>query len=184
MYKHVLVALLLGALLIGGCSNQPNPPAAPDAPDAATKPLAAPITDKLIAPDALLSQTDAEHFLNRILSPAKHSNQPLVGQKICIYAKEDAFCQITITQTAAMTPENLAAGQSPQAIFQALKANFPNAARLADVGDDNFLAPPGLHILKGNYYFTISFGSDNHKFTPEKWRAVGQLLVANLLKNS
>ena len=180
MYKHVLLALLLSTLLLGGCGSQPNSPATQGA---ASRPIDAPRTDKLIAPDTLLSQTDAEHFLNRILNPAKHSSQPVVGQKICIYAKEDAFCQLTITQTAAMTPENLAAGQSPQDIFQALKANFPNAPQLTDVGDDNFLAPPGLHIIKGNYYLTVSFGTDNHKFTPEKWRAVGQLLVANLLKN-
>lgn len=182
MHKLFLLVLALSAcLLLAACGGSPPPT---EAPSAAKPPSASPPLDaKVIEASAVFTQSDAEHLLNRILTPGKLSSQPVVGQKLCVYAKEDAFCQVTLTQKGAMTAENLAAGQSPKAIFEALKKNFPNAKQLENVGDDNFLAPPGLHILKGDYYITLSFGSENNKLGAEKWQSAGQTAVANLLKN-
>lgn len=57
-----------------------------------------------------------------------------------------------------------------------------NAAKIDGVGDDNFLAPPGLHILKGNYYMTVSTGLMSKD--KEKLKAAGMKAVENLSKVS
>ncbi len=181
MHKPLLLVLSLSACLLAtACSGTPTgeAPAAPKPPAAAT-----PLNAKALEASAVFTQSDAEHLLNRVLTPGRLSSEPVVGLKLCVYEKEDAFCQVTLTQKNAMTAENLAAGQSPKAIFETLKQNYPKAKQLENVGDDNFLAPPGLHILKGDYYITLSFGGENNKLGAEKWQSAGQTAVANLLKN-
>ena len=96
-----------------------------------------------------------------------------------MYEKDGALLQVGLTQAAYMDKNN---GNTPESIYKATKSACKDAVKIDGVGDDNFLAPPGLHILKGSYYVTVSMGlmaKDN-----EKLKAAGLKAVENLSKYS
>ena len=71
-------------------------------------------------------------------------------------------------------------GTQPDRHAKNLIIEFKDAEKIEGVGDDNFLAPPGLHILKDGYYITISLGSMTRD--REKLKAAGMKAVENLGK--
>ena len=71
-------------------------------------------------------------------------------------------------------------GQTPQKLYAALKGNFPNALKVDGIGNDAFIAPPGLHILAGNYYLTVAVGNSNDPKNLELLKAIGKIIVAKL----
>ena len=73
-------------------------------------------------------------------------------------------------------------GQSPKAICESLKANFPNAVNVEGIGDDAFIASPGLHVIKGDYYITIGVGNSNDPKNRQILKEAGKKAVENLLK--
>jgi hypothetical protein len=137
---------------------------------------------KIIDPCELISKADAEQLAGEVFKDAEKKENKVVGQKICLYdsAKEDSFrlFQISLTQQAFM-PNN---GQSPKAIYDALKANFPNAAKVDGIGDDAFIAPPGLHVLAGDYYITIAVGNSDNPKNRQILKAAGKKAVVSLKK--
>jgi hypothetical protein len=137
---------------------------------------------KIIGPCELISKTDAEQLIGEPMKDPQERDNKVVGQKLCIYesAKKDSFrfFQISITQQAFM-PTN---GQSPKSIYESLKANFPNAVHVEGIGDDAFIAPPGLHVIKGDYYITIGVGNSSDPKNREILKAAGEKAVDNLLK--
>jgi len=42
-------------------------------------------------------------------------------------------------------------GNTPESLYNATKGAFKDAPKIDGVGDDNFIAPPLLHILKGGF---------------------------------
>ena len=73
-------------------------------------------------------------------------------------------------------------GQSPKSIYSSIKNNFPNAVKVDGVGDEAFIAPPGLHILSGTYYVTIAVGNSNDTKNREILKNAGQKAVDKLPK--
>ncbi len=138
--------------------------------------------EKIIEPCALITKTDAEQLIGEPMKDPQKRDNKVVGQKLCIYesAKKDSFrfFQISLTQQAFM-PAN---GQSPKSIYESLKANFPNAVKVEGIGDDAFIAPPGLHAIKGDYYITIGVGNSSDPKNREILKAAGKKAVDNLLK--
>lgn len=116
------------------------------------------------------------------LKEGQYSENKVVGQKICLYEAADsdsfAFLQISLTQDAFIVPNVLASGQNAKTIFTSIKDAFPDREGVAGIGDDAFLATPGLHVLKGGYYLT--FGAGNLKRNKDRLISAGEKAVANL----
>lgn len=131
----------------------------------------------IIEPASIISKEDARSLAGGIFSDCVVTEQPVVGMKLCVYDNGQNFLQIGLTQVAFMPEGNK---RDPKEIFTDLKKAFPDAETIAGLGDDNFIAPPGLHILKGDYYLSISLGlmaKDG-----EKLKAAGMKAIENLEK--
>jgi hypothetical protein len=133
----------------------------------------------LIEPATLISKEDAKALAGVDFGECAVTEQPVVGQKLCVYDKGNSFLQVGLSQAAFMDKKTLASGSTPESMYKTTKEAFTKAESIAGVGDDNFLAPPGLHILKNGYYITISLGMANDK---EKLKAAGIKAVENLDK--
>ncbi|MDD3815341.1 MAG: hypothetical protein PHZ02_11945 [Desulfocapsaceae bacterium] len=133
---------------------------------------------KLLEPVMLLSQEEAKQLTGVSFEACTVKEQPAVGLKLCVYENDATLLQIGLTQAEFMDKKLREGGTTPQSIYLAIKDAFKDAASIEGVGDDNFIAPGGLHILKDGYYLTVSLGSlskDNAKL-----KAVGMRVVENL----
>ena len=137
---------------------------------------------KMIEPAMIITKEDARALTGVSFGECTVKEEPRVGLKLCVYEKDGAFFQVGLTQTAFMDKKSREGGNTPQSIFKATKSAVQVAAKIDGVGDDNFLMPPGLHILKGQYYITVSFGLMTKD--KEKLRAAGMKAVENLSKYS
>ncbi|MDD2318780.1 MAG: hypothetical protein PHO83_01890 [Geobacteraceae bacterium] len=135
---------------------------------------------KIIEPAMLFSKDDAKALTGIDFGECRVTEQPVVGQKLCVYDKGNSMLQVGLSQAAFMNKKTLASGTTPESIYQATQQAFSGAERIDGVGDDNFMAPPGLHILKDGYYITVSLGRANDR---EKLQAAGLTVVENLEKN-
>ena len=133
----------------------------------------------IIEPSSIISKEDARSLTGGSFSDCVITEQPVVGMKLCVYDNGQNFLQIGLTQVAFM-PEG--SKRDPKEIFADIKEAFPDAKTIAGLGDDNVIAPPGLHILKGEYYISISLGMMAKD--REKLKAAGMKAVENLEKLS
>jgi hypothetical protein len=160
-----VMVLLVAAVFLVSCESKQGKPEAGSA--------------KIIEPAMLLSKDDAKALTGVDFGECQVKEQPVVGQKLCVYDKGNSLVQVGLSQVAFMDKKTLDSGSTPESIYKTTKAAFTGAESIAGVGDDNFLAPPGLHILKNGYYITISLGMANDK---EKLKAAGIKAVENLDK--
>ena len=137
---------------------------------------------KMIEPAMIITKEDARALTGVNFGECTVKEEPRVGLKLCVYEKDGAFFQVGLTQTAFMDQKSREGGNTPQSLFNATKSAIQGADRIDGVGDDNFLMPPGLHILKGQYYMTVSFGLMAKD--KEKLRVAGMKAVENLNKFS
>jgi hypothetical protein len=166
------VAAVVGlpmVVFLAGCgeSSAPSSRAPANAPT---------VLAKLIEPCDLLSKGDAESYIGQPLKDPERKETPVVGLKLCVYdtvsGGSGKLLQIGLTQQAFM-PNN---GQTPQSIYAALKANFKNAINVDGIGDDAFISPPGLHVLKGGFYLTVAVGNSNDPKNQELLQTIGKRL--------
>lgn len=137
---------------------------------------------KLIEPYELITKSEAEQLIGEPLQEAKNTEQKAAGLKISNYnaVKEDSFnfLQVSVTQQAFM-PDN---GQSPQAIFRAIRDNYQSTVKVDGVGDEAFIAPPGIHVLKESYYISIGVGNSDDLKNRELLISAGKKALENLEK--
>lgn len=136
---------------------------------------------KIIEPAMIISREDAKALTGVNFGECTVKEEPRVGLKMCVYDKDGALLQLGLIQVAFMDQKTRAGGNTPESIYTTTKSAFKDAGKIEGVGDDNFLAPPGLHILKGGYYLTVSMGMSKDK---EKLKAAGLKAVENLNKYS
>ncbi len=158
------ILILLVITLFSGCDSKDNDKAAGTG-------------SKIIEPAMLISKEDAKALIGVSFDECTVKEQPAVGLKLCVYEKDGAFLQLGLTQGTKMK-----GGNTPESIYNSIKGGFKEAARIDGVGDDNFIAPPGLHILKNGYYLTVSLGLMTKD--KEKLKAAGMKAVENLEKYS
>jgi hypothetical protein len=158
-----IVVLMVVTLFLVSCDSKQGKTAA----DSAT----------IIEPAKLLSKEDAKALTGVDFAECEVNERSVVGQKLCVYDKGNSMVQVGLSQVAFMDKKTLDSGTTPESIYKTTKDAFSGAESIAGVGDDNFMAPPGLHILKNGYYITISLGMANDK---EKLKAAGMKAVANL----
>ncbi len=137
---------------------------------------------QLIEPCEIIARAEAEKIMGEEMKDGQYSENRAVGQKICFYEAADdnsfAFLQISLTQNSFISPDVLAAGQNSKTIFTSIKEAFPDRQDITGIGDDAFIATPGIHILKGDYYLTIGAGNLNH--SKDKLMDAARKAMANL----
>jgi hypothetical protein len=129
----------------------------------------------IIEPAAIISKEDAKAVTGGSFTDCVVTENPVVGMKLCVYDNGQDFLQIGLTQVSFMPEGNK---RTPKEIFSGIRAAYPDAAKIDGVGDDNFIAPPGLHILKGEYYISISLGlmvKDKEKLKAAALKAIGNI---------
>lgn len=125
-----------------------------------------------IEPAMIITREDAKALTGVSFDECVVREQPAVGLKLCVYEKDTAFLQLGLTQ-----PQK-GEKNTPESIYNSIKGAFTDAAKIEGVGDDNFIAPPGLHIMKDGYYITISLGLMTKD--REKLKVAGMKAVQNL----
>lgn len=161
MKKVFLTAacMILAVSLICGCDSKPKEK-----------------TAKLIEPAMIITKDDAKAITGTAFGECTVKEQPVVGLKLCVYEKDGAFLQVGLTQAAFMDKKS---SNTPESIYNGIKGGFKDAPKIEGVGDDNFIAPPLFHIMKGGYYLTLSLGATTDS---DKLKAAGMKAVENLGK--
>ena len=175
-YNYILCLTLLSSLLLAGCGGSAAPPAkAPASPPAVSSTVA-----KTIEPCDLVSKSEAQQYIGQPLKDPEKKETAAVGLKLCVYSTvqegSGKLLQIGLTQQSFM-PKN---GQTPKKLYDALKGNFTNALNVEGIGADAFIAPPGLHVLAGNYYLTVAVGNSNDPKNQELLKTIGKKIVGKL----
>lgn len=137
---------------------------------------------KLTEPCNLLPKSEVENIMATTMQEGKYSENKVVGQKQCLYEAADpnsfTFLQISLTQNGFIDTKVLAAGQTALTIFTSIKEAFPDRENVPGIGDEAFLATPGLHILRGDYYLLI--GAGNLEKNKDKLINAGKTAIATL----
>ena len=125
----------------------------------------------IIDPCDLITQVDAEKIMGQKLKNGQLREQKAIDLKICLYEAADdnsfAMLQVSVLQ-----------GQRAKKIFSEIKANFPDHESVNGIGDDAFIATPGIHILKNDYYVSIAAGNLNRN--RDKVQVAGKKAVTAL----
>lgn len=179
MKKRILFPLVLILLLTSACGktseNSAGPKEEPKTEQAENE--SGKSSGSLIEPCSLISREEAEQILGVTLDQLEQREEPRVGQKICIYKSEDDIFEISLTQQAFM-PEGQTA--TPESIFHALVENFDDKIILDQIGDEAFIATPGIHILKDGYYIMIAVGNLNILENHDRLKAAAEIALAKL----
>lgn len=153
--------------------------------EASSKPKT--VGNKVVEPEEIISKDEAASLLDTSVDEPKKSVQPSVGVKLNMYNSKDGnhlkFLQIGVTEEAFFDKKTLAAGQNSKTIFEGLKIGFAKESKkVANLGDDAFFSPLGIHILSGNYYITIAVANPKSPSSTELLEKAGKLAVENLNK--
>lgn len=179
--NRFVVAGLALLFLFGpvGCSEQEGGSNA-TSPDGGA---AAAVKAGIIDPCRLIPRAEAERIMGTTLADGPSTEQKAVGLKICLYEASDlaqGLFQVSLTQAAFMSEQVLAFGQTPTSIFNTTKEIFPQRTPVAGVGEEAFIAPPGLHILNRDYYLVIALGNTGRAENRARLEEAGKIAVRNL----
>lgn len=162
MKKYLMLFVAVITVLSGGCSGKSEPPFVPRAPES------------LIDPCALISRSDVERIIGEPMKRAVQTEDRAAGLRLCGYATEREGSSILV-QVGIIQHDT---ERTPKSRYESLRNNTPEAPKVAGIGDEAFIATPGLHILKNGYYVTVAVGAAE----PDKLALVGDLAVRNLVR--
>ncbi len=126
-----------------------------------------------IDPCDLLTHQEVDKIMGEKMKEGKLDEQKITGTKRCFYQARNvnsfSLLQISIVE-----------GKKAKEYFSVIKKGFPDHEVIEGVGDDAFIATPGIHILTKSYYITIAAGNINKN--KDKALAAGKKVVYNLKK--
>ncbi len=178
MKRTVVIMLIyvLLAVLAAGCSEDDNNGKNNTSDKSA-------ISGPVIEPEQLIAKEAAEELIGAAVANVQKSEQETVGMKQCIYEfsgeAADRFLQVTLNQRAFMKNPNPAI--TPKSMFEVIKDNFEEELVVIEgIGDEAFIATPGLHVLAGDYYMVIAVGNTSDEKNRDILKAAGAKAVENL----
>ncbi|HWP97957.1 MAG TPA: hypothetical protein VN426_14025 [Syntrophomonadaceae bacterium] len=139
----------------------------------------------LIDPTKLITQEEATQALGEASKAAelKDTKNPL-GQKLVLFnaASEKSFklLQLSFIQNEGLATEKLASGYTVKQLYTDTRKNLQDATDLPGLGDQAFWVPSGLHVLKGNVYFSITLTNLSKPDNLEKAKIVAQKVLSRL----
>jgi len=173
--KNILSMIIVVAIavLLAGCSNGSNP-LNDNTNDKSTA------SKQLIEPCQLISKAEAEELLGKALKEPEKTDNAVVGAKACFYDSVDetkGFLDLSLTQQAFMQNAEI----TPKYLFESIKENFEDElTKVDEIGDEAFIATPGIHILMGEYYIVIGVGNSGDETNRAILKAAGKKAVNNL----
>ncbi|HQD91544.1 MAG TPA: hypothetical protein PLP71_11105 [Syntrophomonadaceae bacterium] len=155
----ITILTLISALFLVGCGSDQNTASDNNSHNNSDK------TSALVEPAQLLTKQEAEEILGEPVKDAKVNTNP-IGQIILFYepvaeTTSLRYVQLSVNQTAAMPEAMRESGSSAATLFADSKKLLEQAETVSGLGDDAFwggsglAAGAGLHVLKGDVYFTI-----------------------------
>ncbi len=125
----------------------------------------------IIDPCTLITHLESEEIMGEKMKAGAPGKQEATGMKLCLYEAADdnsfAMLQLSIVQ-----------GQTAEETFSTIKKNFPEHEMIVGIGEDTFIATPGIHIWENGCYLTIAAGNlDRNR---DKLLAAAKRAVANL----
>lgn len=175
------------ALLLGGCFGYVPSAQGTPLPSGAT-PAPTPTVGPQVDPQKLISRAEAEQLVgNALKDPDKDkiNGIPSEGMTFCLYdteATNGRFLQVSVFQRTETY------NGDPRAVFDALKTPAANStaqpaiAAVSGVGDEAFIADPGLHMMYKGYYILIAVGDPRDPANQEILKAAGKKAAENLDK--
>ena len=148
-----LLCIMTGLTLsIGGCSSTST---------AGSDILPAQTAEQIAA--CPLSKEEVEAAVGeKVNDPITRDAKRPFGQQLYIYrgtaAGSHCFVQISIVRSENMTAAAQEKGMTAPKLFYDTKEKLKKITPVADVGDDAYWGKPGLHILQGDMYVTITVG--------------------------
>ncbi|NLV16696.1 MAG: hypothetical protein GXY50_05780 [Syntrophomonadaceae bacterium] len=172
----IMLIFVLLTVLAAGCSGDDN-----NGKDNTSD--KSPVSAQVIEPNQLISKEVAEELIGAAVADVQKSEQEAVGVKQCMYEfsgeASDRFLQVTLNQQSFMKNPNPAI--TPKSMFDVIKDNFEEELVVIEgIGDEAFIATPGLHVLAGDYYMVIAVGNTSHETNRDILKAAGAKAVENL----
>lgn len=180
--KKTIVVLLTLALTVtlSGCGEAEVQQPQPSSSIAQNK-QTDPQSEATVSPESLLTKAEVSKIMESGVVELSSSEQPAVNLRLSLYTTEDdSFFQVGIVQKAGFEKDGGGDSVDPKQIYLDVKEGFPDAEELQGFGDDAFLAPPGLHILKGDYYLTLAAGNTSDPETIPRLKEAAAIAVTRL----
>ena len=187
MRKGILIAILvlLPAALLAGCygggmaaevTESPLPSGVTASPKPTLNPELAP--EQLITAQEAAALLGVERIPDRPAGATMPPNSiPTEGMTLAFYdGGNGKFLQITLHQRAVESD----AIKVPKDAYDRLKRNAKDPVVVEDIGDDAFIAPPGLHMMANGYYVMIAAGDPANAATVEILKNAGKLVAEKL----
>lgn len=119
-------------------------------------------------PALLITREDAEAILKEPCKEAAITTNPM-GQQVCFYEPQTEgmtvrFVQLSVISSDAMTEQMKQQGYDAAQLFEDSKNLLEDIEEVPDYGDQAFWggnglkAGAGLHVLKGDVYFSVVVG--------------------------
>ena len=124
-----------------------------------------------IDPCDLVTQMESAAIMGERMKAGTRQEQKATGMKLCLYeaADDNSFTMLQISIIQMVTAKET---------FSIIKKNFPDHEMIDGIGEDAFIATPGMHIFINGCYLTIAAGNlDRNR---DKLLAAGKRAVANL----
>ncbi len=169
--RYVIIsALMILALIFAGCGSS------------GTSSNSNSSSSSVIEPQQLISKAEAQTLTGLKLKDGEKTEQAVVGQKIIFYDSDStstgvSFLQVSLTQQAFMPSGS---SNTPQSIYNSIKSAFPDAVKVDGIGDEAFIATPGLHIYADGYYIVIAAGNSDKASVQKVIKEAGMLAVQHL----
>lgn len=139
---------------------------------------------KLVDPATLITQDEAAAVLGEPSKPAeiKTSSVNPMGQKEVVFnpVNDNSYkmLQLSIVQNEGMNKNMTASGYTVKKLYEDTRKGFADAKDVSGVGEQAFMRPSWLHVVKGNTYFVIYI---NNKATDAQKEEAAKSLASKII---
>lgn len=139
---------------------------------------------KVVDPATLITQDEAAGILGEPSKPAevKTSSINPLGQKEVIFnpVNDQSFkmLQLSFIQNEGMNKDKVASGYNVKKLYEDTRKGFADAKDVNGIGDQAFMRPSWLHVVKGNTYFVIYI---NNKATDAQKEEAAKSLAMKII---
>lgn len=139
---------------------------------------------KVMDPATLITQDEAAVILGEPSKPAevKTSSINPLGQKEVIFNpvndKSFKMLQLSFVQNEGMNKDKVASGYTVKKLYEDTRKGFADARDVSGIGDQAFMRPSWLHVVKGNTYFVLYI---NNKATDAQKEEAAKSLALKII---